>query len=143
MTDIPRKCIENHRGAELVCEENHRKMVFHKPADRIAEKIRIDGCVPMPGKRCDYLVRDWKNRHHFVELKGTKVRDAFDQLEATIPHFVESAPHPRPEIWCFIVCTKMSPKPKNGNGFLAKSAEVALNKPNAHADGLTKRSPCG
>jgi len=33
--------------------------------------------------------------------------------------------------------------PKNGNGFLAKSAEVALNKPNAHADGLTKRSPCG
>jgi len=35
------------------------------------------------------------------------------------------------------------PYPKNGNGFLAKSAEVALNKPNAHADGLTKRSPCG
>ncbi len=124
MIDIPRKCIEEHQGAELVCEENHRKMIFHKSAERIAEKIQIDKCVPMQGKRCDYLVRDWKNRHHFVELKGRKVMAAFDQLEASIPQLVETAPHLRPQIWCFIVCSKYPQVPKERTGYQNRQTQL-------------------
>jgi len=103
MTPIPPKCITRHQGEELVCAENGRRMIFLKPKERIAEKIQVDPCIGLPGLACDYLVRDWKQRNHFVELKGKNVSHALDQIEATIPELIDISKRNR--IRCFVVCS--------------------------------------
>lgn len=61
---------------------------FDNPDRRRVEKIEIDGCVIIDGRRCDWLLRT--NDHDFrqdifVELKGSHVEEAIQQLEATLP----------------------------------------------------------
>lgn len=109
MTHIPAKCYKakGHTGQTLVCEERRRRMVFRKPAGCTADKIQVDGCVLPQGPACDYLVRDWKGRHHFIELKGKHDEEALKQIEATIPHFVAAGSDEK--IWCFIVGSGSSP----------------------------------
>lgn len=112
MDPIPPQCIERHEGRELICRDrgtSRRRMVFVKNPSRIAEKIRIDDCVITEGRRCDYLVRDWKDRHHFVELKGKKVLDAFDQIEGTVAHILPKDGTPRPQAWGFIITSRVAP----------------------------------
>jgi hypothetical protein len=109
MTSIPEECFEmkGHTGASLVCEERGRKMVFKKPSGRVADKIRIDGCVIRNKPACDYLVRDWLGRQHFVELKGRHDEEALKQIEATIPLFVRRGS--KKKFWCFVVTSGSSP----------------------------------
>src|SRR5437899_537159 len=109
MIAIPQECFKskNHRGRTLVCEEKGMRMVFLKARERTADKIQVDGCIPLPGPACDYLVRDWKGRQHFVELKGKHVEHGLKQIEATIPHFISEGSNEH--IWCFVVCLRSSP----------------------------------
>ena len=109
MTSIPEECFEakGHTGVSLVCEERGRKMVFEKPRGRVADKIRIDGCVVRNQTACDYLVRDWLGRQHFVDLKGKHDEDALKQIEATIPLFIEHGS--KKKFWCFVVTSGSSP----------------------------------
>jgi len=79
-------------------------MRFCKPPTRSARKIRIDGCVIKNALACDYLIIDWRERKHFVELKGKDVDYAYEQLEATIPKFTFLGAND--VIWCFIVCSE-------------------------------------
>jgi hypothetical protein len=101
---IPEKCIQNHGGQFLVCEEMGRLIRFRKPAKRYAQKIRVDGCVITGKSACDYLVFDWVERKHFVELKGKDVDHAFKQLASTIPFFSKMGSND--PIWCFIICSE-------------------------------------
>ena len=114
MIPIPEECFheKGHTGRQLVCEEHGRRMVFCKPTGCKADKIRIDGCVLVEKPACDYLVRDWKERQHFVELKGRHDEEALKQIEATIPHFVPVNSEER--IWCFVICSGASPATRPG-----------------------------
>jgi hypothetical protein len=109
MTEIPEACFDEkgHTGSRLICEERGRRVVFRKPRGSAADKIRIDGCVVHEKPACDYLVRDWRNRHHFVELKGKHDEEALEQIEATISLFIERGSKKR--FWCFIVGSGSSP----------------------------------
>lgn len=57
---------------------------------REAAVFQVDGCIIREGKKCDKLVLsvdpeiDGVWRGHFIELKGTNVNDAVQQLESTI-----------------------------------------------------------
>ena len=114
MIDIPAKCIVeiNHQGPKLVCEENGRRVVFSKPRRKSAEKIRIDGCVLRQEPACDYLVRDWKDRHYFVELKDGHDEHALKQIAATIPHFFGATS--KESFWCLVACSGSSPRSRPG-----------------------------
>ena len=109
LSRVPAACFQpkDHEGPHLVCEEHHSRMVFTKPAGKLASKIKVDGCCVENSTACDYLVHDWKNRYHFVELKGRDVEKAFAQLEASIPLFLPVGTGD--EFWCFVVCTKSPP----------------------------------
>ena len=122
---IPDVCYQprDHRGATLVCEERRgRKMVFHKPAERLASKIKVDRCVIRDRRACDYLICDWRNRYHFVELKGGHVEKAFGQLLETIPVFLRRGTRDR--FWCFVVCSGSPPNSLPGR----QSAQARLKK---------------
>ena len=68
----------------IVLREKRSAIVFLNPRRARIRKIVIDGCVIKDGPRCDHLLIDAVPVEHFVELKGSNVRHALDQLEATI-----------------------------------------------------------
>lgn len=62
---------------------NPNKIVFINPNRRSVRKILIDNCVIKDGVRCDYLVI-FDSLECYVELKGSGVNHAIDQIERTI-----------------------------------------------------------
>ncbi len=63
------------------------KLYFLNPQQREVEKIEVDGCAITDGARCDWmlLLDDNTSREEiYVELKGSKVWRASEQLQATI-----------------------------------------------------------
>ena len=85
------KCIIHQRC--IVSKENHREhRAINVDGDRVFH-YKIDGdIVPKsdPHARCDYLIEDeTKNRLYLIELKGTDVKRAVEQIEATIDLFAD------------------------------------------------------
>jgi hypothetical protein len=64
------------------------KLYLLNPTERQVEQIVVDGCAITEGQRCDWLVRlndAISNEEIYVELKGSAVYYAVEQLLATIP----------------------------------------------------------
>ena len=59
-------------------------LTFRNPKRLQIRRVRVDGCVITDGPRCDYLLINGDSVEHYVELKGSDVRHALVQLEATI-----------------------------------------------------------
>ncbi len=81
------QCIDSKR----TCSENKTRITFES-SEKI-QRIKIDGCQITSGKRCDYLIicnEEW----HYVELKGTAIKDAFEQIGSTI-EVIDSKPYRR------------------------------------------------
>src|SRR5947207_341279 len=77
------------------------------PARRSAEKVEVDGCAITEGACCDWLVilNDAASHEEiYVELKGSDVYHAVEQLRATIDTL--SSDHARLAKRCFIVFTR-------------------------------------
>ena len=59
--------------------------VLVNAARRTCLKVRVDDCVIRSGVRCDWLVIRTDGQHeYFVELKGSDVKHAIEQLEASM-----------------------------------------------------------
>lgn len=71
----------------FVSEENHRKHIGSNPNGLHCRQYHVDGTIltAADGKKCDYLlVNDDGKDAYFIELKGKKITDAVEQLEAAI-----------------------------------------------------------
>jgi len=79
-------CIENTNNKIVVCEENGKRVVFNNPNRKQIVKTKIDGCKVDNEKICDYLVT-YLSVENFIELKGSKVEEAFEQLKNCILKF--------------------------------------------------------
>ena len=78
----------------IVSAENRVKHIArNKDRDRVFQ-YQIDGDVipsSSPGLRCDYLLEnETKRKVYLIELKGTDVSHAVDQIEATIIRYREA-----------------------------------------------------
>lgn len=69
----------------IVFKENNRIIRFGNSQRMQYKKVHVDGGAVMVGVRCDYmLTSDDEHEEHFIELKGTDVKHAIEQLHATI-----------------------------------------------------------
>lgn len=68
----------------IIVKENRCKITFRNPSRLQIRRIHIDGCVITEGLRCDYLLINRDAVEHYTELKGSDVRHALQQIEATI-----------------------------------------------------------
>ncbi len=72
----------------IVSEENKMKHIAHNINYDTVYQFRIDGeIIPQNSqkKRCDYLLEnETKKVVYLIELKGTNVEHAVDQIESTI-----------------------------------------------------------
>ena len=99
---------ENGKRFEIQCAKNYYL------------KIRVDGCLnaDKTTKKCDYLfIRDYECEYnetefYFVELKGSEIDKAFEQIDNTIQHIKTRIPSlTKEKILGFIVSSKV---PKGG-----------------------------
>ena len=71
--------------SQIKFEENKRKIIFLNSQRLPYERVDVDGCTINDGVRCDKLLLSADEREErYVELKGTDVMHAIEQLEETI-----------------------------------------------------------
>ena len=83
-------CIRQTTDSQIMFEENKRKIIFLNSQRLPYERVDVDGCTINDGVRCDKLLLSADEREErYVELKGTDVMHAIDQLEETIKRLGE------------------------------------------------------
>jgi hypothetical protein len=87
MADSESRCIESLRHSKVKVHDRGTNVsaVFLNPEKRSVERIRVDGCLAPSGQTAaDFLVSIPAVVDVIVELKGTDLRKAFEQVEATV-----------------------------------------------------------
>jgi hypothetical protein len=84
-----KRCDERitHRKIKLSGSQTSTLYLLN-PREQEVERIEVDGCAITAGLRCDWLVcaeKDGLREEIFVELKGSDINHAIQQIEATIP----------------------------------------------------------
>lgn len=87
MRNVAEVCIQPTKDSKIKFEENKRKIIFLNPDRKDYKRVQVDGCAidDKVTLRCDkLLVSADEHEERYVELKGTDVMHAIDQLESTI-----------------------------------------------------------
>lgn len=99
-------CIRQTTDSQIRFEENKRKIIFLNPQRLPYERVDVDGCTINDGVRCDKLLLSADEREErYVELKGTDVMHAIDQLEETIKRLGEYTDNRH----AYVVSTNVAP----------------------------------
>lgn len=85
MRNVPGICVKDCADAYIVFEQNRRRVCFYNPNRQICKCVQVDGCAITEGIRCDNMLTSHDERcEYFVELKGTDVKHAIEQLRVSI-----------------------------------------------------------
>lgn len=87
MRNVAEVCVQPTKDSKIKFEENKRKIIFLNPDRKDYKRVQVDGCAidDKVTLRCDkLLVSADEHEERYVELKGTEVMHAIDQLESTI-----------------------------------------------------------
>lgn len=104
-------CYSNIKDRTVVFEENRSRMIFNNPLCSSLTKVKVDGCIPLPGVKCDFLLICSKGVEHFVELKGSDVNHAALQLSTTISALSQDPKkHPKHSFVVSTRCPLSSPQ---------------------------------
>lgn len=79
-----KECTTTSTDKLIVLSENKSKIIFKNTASKKIKKIIVDGCAIKNGIKCDFLIIDDNEKEFFVELKGTDITHAFEQLSRSI-----------------------------------------------------------
>ena len=87
---FPGKSMCEPNQSKVVIEENHNKHILNNSHHNKVYQYHIDGDIIPSGtseKRCDYIVEveiSAKKLAFIIELKGTDIKEAIQQIDATI-----------------------------------------------------------
>lgn len=103
-------CEKEKTDKQIVLQETKSKITFLNPNSIKVRKIRVDGCVIQDNEslRCDYLLilsLDNQEIEIYVELKGSDVKHAVEQLESTIKTLSDN--FQKKKKLCFVVSTRV------------------------------------
>lgn len=117
------ECTKTVRFTKVKIEENKRKAVFRNPKKLKYEVTMIDDCLIKTGIRADYLVTEASNLSALVELKGTGVSHACDQLFASAENQKVKELIGK-KLGFLVICSKYP----RFDGFVAKAKQRAADK---------------
>ncbi|NEO78051.1 hypothetical protein [Moorena sp. SIO4G3] len=102
-------CEEYKDDKKIVLSENRSKLTFLNPQGDKIRIIKVDGCAIVDNKtlRCDYLLVPTNKVEIYVELKGSKIKHAVEQIESTIK-LLSYNPQTIKKL-CFVVFTRFGP----------------------------------
>lgn len=108
MIEFNPDCTTITTDPRIVCKEPKAKsrMYFDNPSRAEVIVVEVDGCqlLQKDGRKCDYLLIAF-DKEHFVELKGSDLKGAMDQLRASIA-ILSQDPRKRKK-FAFVKCTKV------------------------------------
>lgn len=86
------RCIKfADRRKNAVVEENKKEFIVRNSKEKLIIAYHVDGCLIKQGKCCDYLVIITEDRvAHFIELKGTDIEKAVEQLNISIDQLLSA-----------------------------------------------------
>jgi len=71
------------------------------------KRVQVDGCAIVDGVKCDNMLCSYdEHEEYFVELKGSDIAHAIDQLRTTIIRLGEFDENRH----AYVVCTKVAPQ---------------------------------
>lgn len=77
-----------NNSTKVLCDpgskNNRSKFRLENPKKAKFRVVKIDGCVIKEGIRCDYLVILSNKYELYIELKGSNVKHAIEQITTTI-----------------------------------------------------------
>ncbi len=79
----------SNREKIIPCKENRSEYRYVNSLENRVAKIKFDGCLINDETtiKCDYLLVDWDSHIAvFIELKGSDIYHALNQIGATIDH---------------------------------------------------------
>jgi hypothetical protein len=100
--------VYNHlrKDKRISVEENKRKFVIDNKDLLLVNHVEVDGHLIKTGYRCDHLFEiECLTKVFYVELKGSDIKHALEQLEATIKFCKKFHDDFLKE--CFIVCSRV------------------------------------
>ncbi len=114
MAENEARCIESLHHSKIKVHDKGTNVsaVFLNPEKRTVERIRVDGCLAPVGQTAvDFLVSMPNVVDVIVELKGTDLRRAFEQVEATIEFLqrrknIQMKPPNSPVMGILIICSE-------------------------------------
>jgi hypothetical protein len=83
---MAKNCTKTVSSSLIKVEEHRRKAVFRNPKRDPYEVSLIDGCLIDDGVRADFLVSEVGKASVIVELKGSNVAHACEQVIASASH---------------------------------------------------------
>jgi len=117
------KCSERIKKKIIAVSENTRKFEIRNDNSRSVNKVRVDGCLIDDNReRCDYLFEIDKpiSLVIYVELKGSDIQKAYNQLIATIGYCKHR--HDKIVKECYIVASRV---PKAGTSIQILKKKMA------------------
>ena len=73
------------RRSKIIIQENKSKYIAKNNDTALVEQYKVDGCLITKGIRCDYLlINSSKLKSYFIELKGSDINHAVDQIDQSI-----------------------------------------------------------
>ena len=101
-------CNECNNNRIIVTEENKRKFIFQNNSNHMVNKVKVDGCYIINGAKCDYLIElissDIVETVFYIELKGSDINHAIEQIEITLQHCREIHNNANKE--CYIILSR-------------------------------------
>lgn len=97
------------------------KMYLDNPSKKSIQKIIVDGCLNIPGKKCDYLIKiDNPLIEIYIELKGRRIDEAIKQLENTMNEIYKYNSKVKVKKFCYIIHTKCPLKAQEMEKYIKK-----------------------
>ena len=107
MKNVPECCITDTNDSVVKFEEKRSIIRFRNPQKRIYKRVQVDGCALSEGAKCDNMLCSCDEREEwYIELKGSDVPHAIEQIKATIQKLGEYSDNRH----SFIVCTRVMPQ---------------------------------
>jgi len=112
MKTLP-ECAQDRCDTKIVLQENKNKITFLNPNQDKILTIKVDGCVISDNEtlRCDYALMPSDEVEIYVELKGSDIVHAVEQIKSTI-RLLSDNPQKIKKL-CFVVSTRVPKQTTN------------------------------
>jgi hypothetical protein len=106
MKSVRKECQRHKSDKKIVLQEKRSKITFLNKNKEQILKIRVDGCAIDDNKtlRCDYVLVRSNEVEVYIELKGSHVSRAIEQIKSTIKLLSDSPKESKKH--CFVVSTR-------------------------------------
>ena len=107
MKNVPECCITDTNDSIVKFEEKRSTIRFRNPQKRLYKRVQVDGCALSEGAKCDNMLCSHDEREEwYIELKGSDVPHAIEQIKSTIQKLGEYNDNRH----SLIVCTRVMPQ---------------------------------